>query len=439
MNARAWSRLAIVPFLAAAHLNLHGRRSTVQSGAGAARLRAYCRLPKGVSDVIIRGSRRTYALLTVVLTAILIYLELYPFAFRVPHESSGAVRKLLESWADRPARGDFLANIVAYIPLGLCATLSFARPKSSLGRFLIVVLFGAALSVSFELTQYFVDGRVTSAADIYANTIGMTLGSVAAVICDRNSGFVFRLNVFERPMAIFLTLDWLAYRLYPYVPATDIHKFWEAIKPLVISPSAGSYDIWRHTVIWLTLFILTGTVVNRRRSLLVPIATVGLVTGARIAIVDKVLSTAEITGGILAVCVWPVLSIFGERVRASLVGSMLGSYIVAERLVPFVFENTRRNFGWIPFRSFLNGSLEVNVMAVFEKSFLYGGLLYLLDEAGWRLRDSAILVASLLFITSWAETYLPGRSAEITDAILVVLIAFGFYLVQKQPTHSDRA
>jgi VanZ family protein len=35
---------------------------------------------------------------------------------------------------------------------------------------------------------------------------------------------------------------------------------------------------------------------------------------------------------------------------------------------------------------------------------------------------STILVAILLFATSWAEIYLPGRSAEITDALMALLI-----------------
>jgi VanZ family protein len=42
---------------------------------------------------------------------------------------------------------------------------------------------------------------------------------------------------------------------------------------------------------------------------------------------------------------------------------------------------------------------------------------------------AAILVAGMLFATSWAETYLPGRSAEITDALMTLLIAAGFALI----------
>lgn len=385
--------------------------------------------------MIIRGNRRTYALLTFVLIAILVYLELYPFAFRVPHDDGGAVHKLIQSWADRPSRGDFLANIMAYIPLGFCATMSLSRPKSILGRFPIVVLVGSALSMVFELVQYFVDGRVTAATDVYANTIGVILGSTIAVFLNDDSNFVFRLNLVEKRVPSYLILDWLAYRLYPYVPTTDLHKFWQAVKPLVLAPTINLYELWRHTAIWLTIFVLIEAVVSRRRSLTGAFVFVACLLGARISIVDKVLSTAEVSGAGLAVCLWLVFLLMSNRRRASTIAAILGSYIIVDRLQPFEFQDTRRGFGWLPFRSFLNGSPEINVMALFEKSFLYGALLYLLVEAGLRLRDSAVLLACALFVTSWAETCLPGRSAEITDAVLVLLIASAFGLIRTGHQH----
>jgi VanZ family protein len=71
-------------------------------------------------------------------------------------------------------------------------------------------------------------------------------------------------------------------------------------------------------------------------------------------------------------------------------------------------------------------------MSFFEKSFLYGSLLFFFIEAGGRLRTAAILVCGVLFVTSWAETYLPGRSAEITDAFMALLLAVGIALTRPQ-------
>jgi hypothetical protein len=86
------------------------------------------------------------------------------------------------------------------------------------------------------------------------------------------------------------------------------------------------------------------------------------------------------------------------------------------------FTAHQRDFGWVPFLSFMYGSPEVDIMSFLEKGFLYGSLIWLFGKIGWRVATSAILVAMMLFATSWAETYLPGRSAETTDAIMALLI-----------------
>jgi hypothetical protein len=61
-------------------------------------------------------------------------------------------------------------------------------------------------------------------------------------------------------------------------------------------------------------------------------------------------------------------------------------------------------------------------LSFFEKAFLYGSLIWLIGRAGIRYSTAAVLVAAMIFCTSWVETYLPNRSAEITDALMTLLI-----------------
>lgn len=63
---------------------------------------------------------------------------------------------------------------------------------------------------------------------------------------------------------------------------------------------------------------------------------------------------------------------------------------------------------------FMHGSINVDVQAFCEKFFFYGGLIWLMVASRLRLGVAATLVAALLFVTSWIEIYLPGRSADIT-------------------------
>jgi VanZ family protein len=83
------------------------------------------------------------------------------------------------------------------------------------------------------------------------------------------------------------------------------------------------------------------------------------------------------------------------------------------------------------------GSLEVNIMSFFEKAFLYGSLIWLLGKTGLRFGTSIILVTIMLVATSWAETYLPGRSAEITDALIAALIGVIIALLDTKTRSGD--
>jgi VanZ family protein len=381
------------------------------------------------------------ALVLAIITAGIVFGSLYPFAFRVPAEGIGPVRALLESWSERPGRGDFLANILLYIPFGIFAMVSLRRGRGLCQRLLIVTVAGTMISITMELLQYFDETRVTAATDVYANLLGTAIGAGAGAIFHVNSRLLIIDQLLSNPVPTLLVASWTAYRLYPYEPTIDLHKYWNALKPVILFPSLSAYDLYRYTIIWLTLFTLIVKIAGERRGRLLIALFVGSILIAKVLIIEATLSIAEITGAALALCFWPVLAV-SRRWRATLLVALLGGYVIAERLQPFNFLPAGRRFGWVPFASFLEGgSLEVNVLSFFEKVFLYGSLLFLSTEAGLRLALSAMLVATGLLMTSWIETYLPGRSAEITDAVMAVLIAMIYALLgrpERTPTPTRR-
>ena len=126
-------------------------------------------------------------------------------------------------------------------------------------------------------------------------------------------------------------------------------------------------------------------------------------------IINTVLRVAELAGAGLAFAVWLSVLFLPVRLRAAIVGIVLCAYVVALRLEPFQFQAGAREFGWVPFLGLMRGSLQVDALG--------------------RRWAAALLVTALLFATSWAETYLPGRSAEITDALLALIIAVVFALL----------
>ena len=380
---------------------------------------------------------RNYAIVTAVVVIVIIYGSLYPFEFSVPAGERGPVSVLLGSWADRPSRGNFVANILLYMPLGFFGMLSFSRRVGFWLRLLLVVAGGAALSVTMELMQYYDAGRVTNASDVYTNTFGTLIAAPVAILFSGRRRFPLFLEIMARPVPTLLIAAWAGYRFYPFVPTIDLHKYWHALRPVILDPIPAPYPLYRHVSIWLTLFVLIEAILGRRRSAMLAPLFAAFVLSARVLIIATILSAAEVVGALVAVCLWPLLLGLNQRLRSGIVVLLLGSYVVMERLEPFGFRPFARPFGWVPFNSFMNGAVEVDVLSFLEKCFLYGSLLFLLGRAGMRPVFAAILVAGTLFATSWAETYLPDRSAEITDALMTLMIAGGFVLIGDE--HHRRA
>jgi VanZ family protein len=362
------------------------------------------------------------------MAAFIVYGSLYPFDFRVPPPGPGAVGAFLESWDKRPGRGDFLANILLYIPFGLFFLLGCRHGRPFAGKLFLTVFSGALLSLCMELTQYYDAGRDTEATDFYANALGMFLGALAALVAGARLAISSASQIALRPKT--LVFAWVSYRLYPYVPTIDLHKYWNALKPVFLRPSLNGYDLFRQAAIWLTLCALIDAAVRGRRSTRLVLLFAVTVLCAKVLIVDTDLRVAELAGFGIAFAIWLCLLICPLRVRAGVAGVVLCCYVAASRLEPFQFQATQRPFGWIPFYSFMFGSLTVDTLSFLEKFFLYGSMLYLLGLAsGSRRLSVAVSVAVLLLATSWMETFLPGRSAEITDALMALIVALIFGLL----------
>jgi VanZ family protein len=362
------------------------------------------------------------------MAGVILYGSFYPFDFRVPAGGIGPVATFIASIGDRPGRGDFIANILLYLPFGFFFVLSFAATHRRVAVPL-AVLCGALMSLSVELTQYYDAGRVTAFSDFYTNVLGSLLGAITALVMGARFRIPYVGEVTAQPIPMLLIIAWLAYRMYPYVPTIDLHKYWNALKPIVLTPSLVPYDLFRETAIWLGLYALIEAIVGRRRSAWLALLFAVCVLFAKILIVGTVLRLAEPAGAALAFVLWLGVLLLPARGRFGVAGLVVCAYVFALRLEPFQFEPMARDFGWIPFYGLMHGSLQVDALSFLEKFFLYGSMIFLLGSAIRSRFVATVFVTLLLFSTSWAETYLPGRSAEITDAVMAVLIGVVFALL----------
>ncbi|HUB48305.1 MAG TPA: VanZ family protein, partial [Acetobacteraceae bacterium] len=182
------------------------------------------------------GPTRAYAFVLLIVVTFILYGSLFPFEYRERFYPGGPVAYLLSTWQDWDHRGDLLSNILLYLPFGFFTTLVLPSRMSGIQRALLATLAGTVLSCCIETAQFHDAGRVTSMGDVYANAIGSCLGATAAALVGATIRWPFVRELAVHPAAAVLLAMFLGYRLYPYVPMIDLHKYWHALWPILRTP-----------------------------------------------------------------------------------------------------------------------------------------------------------------------------------------------------------
>jgi len=353
----------------------------------------------------------------IAIVGMIAYGSLYPFAFHWVEDGAGPLHTLLEGWNRTPGRGDFVSNILLYMPLGFIGTITVGR-RVGLSQLALTVLIGFGLSLSVEVLQYYDAGRDTEATDLYANTLGTAIGAAIGWFFGQDFRLPLLREISANRVPALLLTAWLGYRLYPYVPTIDLHKYWTALKPVFLYPQLPPDALFRHVAVWLGICVMIEKIAGDRRAGGLIGRFAAFLIFASILIISTRVTLAQIAGITIAFAVWRLLPSFATRVLTA--AALMGAYVVVFRLDPFVFSATPGPYGWMPFLSFMQGSIDVDVRSFFEKFFLYGGLIWLLAEAGLATRLSTLLVTAIVLGASFVQVFIPGRSAEITDAILAL-------------------
>src|SRR5215831_11745965 len=195
-----------------------------------------------------RSQRTIFALLLGTL-ALIGYGSLYPFDLKPSAHSISVWQALGDlTWA-RSGRGDRVANVLLYIPLGFCLFLWVNARTSRWVATVFAILFGTVFSYGIEVTQVFIAQRVSSYWDVVFNCIGSVIGAAAGIAWYELSG---RLRAAQNSStdrgAIVLVLLWLIWRLWPFIPQFSIGRLKGAFQPLADpyfpASSIAHYLIW---------------------------------------------------------------------------------------------------------------------------------------------------------------------------------------------------
>lgn len=374
----------------------------------------------------------SFALITLAVVGVIVYGSLYPFAFE--SKPGSPLRALAATYKLQDSRGDFVANILLYLPFGFFAMQALRR-RAAAWQVAGVTLAGMLLSTGMELSQLYIPGRVTSLADICSNTIGSFLGAGAGLLLHRRFGADLLEPVRRHPSSGLILACWLGYRLFPYVPVIDLHKYWHAVRPLLVAPELPLLNLYRHTVIWLVLALVLDELFDTAWKHIVFPLSVALLLCSRIVIVDAILSPAEVAGAAIAVLCW-VGFLARLPIRKAVVFVLFVILVIFQALEPFHFSSSARPFTWVPFQGFLHGSISLNVQSFLEKTFLYGSLVWLAVRAGWSWKIAVPACGALVFALHLLQVYLPGRSAEITDVIILLAVSGVIRVLDESSTAS---
>ncbi len=371
--------------------------------------------------------------------AFIVYGSLYPFDF---HGGSivEAVHHLLQSndMRDQPWSG-LIANIAFYMPLGFFCMAGQNRARPALLRLLGSTVIGAMMCLAMETIQFFDAGRISTLTDVYPNTAGTFLGSLIALLSLPWLDYRGGMDSPARRIAVLLLLSFLVYRLFPYAPTIDLHAYWRAVKPMVTHPAVNGFDVFSYTVKWTVVAALLADLAGWVRSRWLILVAMPAVIFCKIIIVHNHLTLSELLALPIAALAWQILSSFHRRRALGVLAMLLALVIAGNRLLPFDWQAAGHAFGWVPFASVMHGSLSGNAQSLAEKTFLYTSLVWLLATAGLRYATAGILAGTVLFATSLIETHLPGRSAEITDALIALIAAVFLHWLSGSTSKRNRA
>ena len=119
--------------------------------------------------------------------------------------------------------------------------------------------------------------------------------------------------------------------------------------------------------------------------------------------------------------------------ESRIASTVLLVWLAADELRPFHFQGPPQPFWWLPFESWFVGAVDSYYGTIFGKLFLYSAILWVVRKSGtpwiWALAAPGVVLAAGEF----AQCYLPGRTPEITD---LVLLAAGAVLLKLADPHN---
>jgi VanZ family protein len=368
------------------------------------------------------ASHRIVRILLLGYLAFLVYASLYPISsFRPPEKNPFALLfgKMTIS------RTDALGNLLVYLPLGWL--LAVRMP--GLGS-LRAALFGCVLSLTIEYLQAYLPGRVPSFLDWGLNSAGTLLGAELASRLGRirHDAELFLAAGPRARLGLVAVGTWVAAQLFPFVPSVDIDYLREGLRPVWhVLRGQTSFSFAQASVYALATLSLSGILAqclrpSRLSRLLVPLLFFAVLL-AKVPLITRQLSLEALAGALvgLAASWWLSDSTPGGTVPFT---AALGAFVVDELRSEDIGPAALVPFSWIPFRNHLTNEL-VGAADILSGAWPFLALAFVVSGWQWisprrAALGGAALVFSFVLALEWVQRFLPGRTPDVTDALIAL-------------------
>lgn len=328
-----------------------------------------------------------------------------------------------------------LVNVALYVPAGITGNLAFRKFGKTWLSLTAPVAICTVFSTSIEMIQVYVPSRDSSALDLITNIAGSMIGVLLAVVMEEYRIGWQPHKSHKSPIppdraALALLACWLVWLWSPLFPVMGRTALAHKFKIFLQTPVVDFVPFLSAVVVWFAAGNLfrAGALRPARRLTAISVALIP----AQFFIVDRQPVPAELAGAVTgAACFalfWPVRNTYRNAWWKTQAWAFL-CVIVLRGLFPFKFVPAAVSFSWIPFSGFLNMDWQTGVQVMAGKFFWYGTAIWLLAATGRRLRTATVLVAATLLCIEVAQTWLPGRTAEITDPLLAIFAGFALAVI----------
>ncbi len=342
------------------------------------------------------------------------YGSLFPFDFSMAAMARDGV-SLFQ--IKLPSIGDLLGNVLLFVPTGfLSYALSPQSNRAQQGRvqtLFKLILWGGLFALLLQIIQLWLAERDPSIVDVLLNILGLIIGWQAS----RQMGTgLMKLPMGLALLPMLIGTGYFLAQLSPFVPTIDLQSIKNSLKPL-LTEEFSTTDFFVAVSCWLVAIRLAFWQHPHLRICGLLVIWLLVIVG-KILIYKNTLNMVDLTAPLLSLLLLIKLDIDSRKGLKVLISLLLVSLGLSSLAA---FSPEAGEFSLIPLSGFLQGDMHTNAGSLLNKLFIYSAVIWLAIEAGFNGRRTAIIVAIIALLLEFLQIWMPSRSAEIGEPLLVFI------------------